>query len=167
VRDRARRGEGGLGGLGVQAGEVGGTGQVGQGRQHLVVAVVPVVPVVAVVAVALVGGAGTAESAGTAGGAVRAAAQERALARALAGLLLGPEGARLGQFALPLVGQRLRHRRPDLTGRRPLPGQPRPGQLLPEGRQLAAHPAGTEQCGGARGRGDPRGDQQDGEVGTH
>lgn len=96
-------------------------------------------------------------------------AQQGRGVRRVAGLLGGPEGARLGQLALALLGQGLGHGRAYLLGggrgttalwwhRRTESAAF--GQLRAQGRDLLAQPVSGMQRGGAYGRGSGGGQQQ-------
>ncbi len=104
---------------------------------------------------------------------VRQAQQGRRVG-GVTGLLRGPEGPRLGQLTLPLLGERLRDRGAYLVGAgraggRNLRTAPRlaPGQLGVQCRDLSAQHQNAAQDGDAHGAGGGRGDQQGDRHGAH
>ncbi|GAA3099425.1 hypothetical protein GCM10020254_51110 [Streptomyces goshikiensis] len=96
---------------------------------------------------------------------------------AVTGLLRGPEGARLGELALALLGQRLGHGGPYLGGgglhgaagvwHGGTAGVGRHRQLTAQGRDLLAQGVDGVQSSSAHGRGSGRGQQQGKRHGAH
>jgi hypothetical protein len=102
--------------------------------------------------------------------AAETAQQGRGVGR-VTGLLRGPEGARLRELALALLGQRLGDRGPYLGGGRGPGRRDRDavtdGQLAPQGGDLLAETVDGVQGSSAHGRGSGRGQQQGKRHGAH